>query len=767
MANYFKDIESTSFLLRGVGGKEKSLEIVLQKIGRATATATATASRSASLATLTFIGVPEQLLSTSYLRVRSQNPLSKIKLRIARDGTTPWEYLDVKTHGKYEGKLPAIFRSRHIGFRVEILATEHVAPGDIVSIFLEPSRIAAQAQKGEVKMNFPRLLMIDSTPLGHGSATGQLKKMFLEEWPEDSFLQIWGAGGKDASAHVLTIGQNFEDSKLHKLSTDEIVEKCVEFAPDVVYFRPVDSEMLFDLTHKILTKLDQPLVLHMMDDWLMRTKAEHPEKFAKFEHDFRRLVKRADTLLSIGAAMSAAYALRYGGEWIPLANGVDLASYPKKEARAYKQLTRQSPFVIRYMGGLAEDMGYASVKDIAQAVAQLQIEHPVRLEIFTMDWYRAKAEAELACFPGVTVSGLVSLDKYEKTLCEADALLIAYNFDEKSLAYVRYSLANKLPECFASGVPLLAYGPTEVATIEYLEDSQAAVVVSQRNPALLRNALEKLITQPSFCHRLGESARLYAEKNLAKQMVQKKFRETISVASSIRRNTAQRGIESSTGAVAEKFLGQNQSNEKKRIKTNYWVYASSAFNCISENMWRYTAMQTDKQELWLAIFDQVCLSGSCFKGYVRIKASCTVTLRVTLGRHGNSVYEGDMQEVVLEAGIERSIDFRTIFANEHQALKLQVEVKQLLESSVDLSIAGVQIRESISSLFQRLSNTERNLQAANRMFREKDYATSIAINAELYTRRPLKMYTENALRAAKQMGFVNLENMEEILRVLD
>src|SRR3546814_6672763 len=37
----------------------------------------------------------------------------------------------------------------------------------------------------------PRLLMVDSTPLGHVSATGQLKKTFLEGWPDASFLQVW------------------------------------------------------------------------------------------------------------------------------------------------------------------------------------------------------------------------------------------------------------------------------------------------------------------------------------------------------------------------------------------------------------------------------------------------------------------------------------------------------------------------------------------------------------------------------------------------
>src|SRR3546814_20135364 len=46
-----------------------------------------------------------------------------------------------------------------------------------------------QAPSGEIvplresrEQGLPRLLMVDSTPLGHVSATGQLKKPFLESW---------------------------------------------------------------------------------------------------------------------------------------------------------------------------------------------------------------------------------------------------------------------------------------------------------------------------------------------------------------------------------------------------------------------------------------------------------------------------------------------------------------------------------------------------------------------------------------------------------
>src|SRR3546814_9457159 len=89
--------------------------------------------------------------------------------------------------------------------------------------------------------------------------------------------------------------------------------------------------------------------------------------------------------------MSAAYHERYGGNWLPLANGSDPSRFPPQRAVARGP---DEPFVIRYMGALADDMTYASVCDVAHAVAGLAERHPVQLQIHTMDWCREKRSEE-------------------------------------------------------------------------------------------------------------------------------------------------------------------------------------------------------------------------------------------------------------------------------------------------------------------------------------------------------------------------------------
>jgi len=378
------------------------------------------------------------------------------------------------------------------------------------------------------KNSYPKLLMLDSTPVGHISATGQIKQTFLGDWPASNFLQIWETGGAKSTLRSFKLGQSIEQSRATEISVDKAIELCRVFQPDVIYFRPVDSEVLFAAAEQIVSAINKPLVIHMMDDWPERLHAIDSVKFLKLDAALRRLLSLASKRLSICQAMSDVYQIRYGGEWIPLANGVELAEFPEKDWSKRLPVSQKFPFLIRYMGALADDMTYSSVCDIAAAVSVLQATTPVRFEIYTMEWCCSKAEKDIGTLPGVSVFSLVEDELYKQSLCEADALVIAYNFDPKSTSYIGLSLANKMPECLASGSPLIAYGPMDVATIRYLKDTSCAQVVDIRDQEVLISAIKALVEDTNFCQRLGERARVHVAEKLSKRLVQKKFKDYLS-----------------------------------------------------------------------------------------------------------------------------------------------------------------------------------------------------------------------------------------------
>lgn len=376
-----------------------------------------------------------------------------------------------------------------------------------------------------MNVSHPRLLMIAGTPVGHNSATGRLKETLIAGWPSDAFLQLWHHDGTDQALHAFRLGDDVVESRSRQLDISQAVKIADDFAPDAVYVNPVASMLQLEFVETLLKRKSVPIVVHMMDDWPERLRLADPAGFANLDPLLRRVIRRATTCLSICDSMSRAYGNRYGREWLPLANGVDISRFPAQTPRC--NFSKEAPFVVRYMGALADDMTFASVSDIAHAVASLQSRHPLRFEIHTMEWCRAKAERAFSDLPGVVVHGLVESQDYERTLCQADALVIAYNFDETSVRYTRYSLANKMPECLASGTPIIAYGPEEVATIAYLRQSSLAEVVCEREPTRLRDAILRFVNDSGYCEAMGKKARQFAASQLTSAAAQQRFLEIL------------------------------------------------------------------------------------------------------------------------------------------------------------------------------------------------------------------------------------------------
>ena len=213
--------------------------------------------------------------------------------------------------------------------------------------------------------------------------------------------------------------------------------------------------------------------------------------------------------------MSNEYAGRYGREFIAIANG----------AKATRQKTTNQPrppFRVLYSGAMAEDMNLHSIRDVARTVAELSSEFPTKFEIRTMPWFK-RAARPLSDFKAVYARNLALRWTYRRSLRYADCLLIAYNFDAKSIRYTRLSMANKLPESLASGSPILGYGPSEVATIAKLEELNAALVVNKRDTELLRSALVDIMRDVELRTRITGAALHAASSHFDPADIRKKF----------------------------------------------------------------------------------------------------------------------------------------------------------------------------------------------------------------------------------------------------
>jgi FkbM family methyltransferase len=364
-----------------------------------------------------------------------------------------------------------------------------------------PAPVRRPAPPPAKAASLPRVLVFDLTCIGDGTATGEVKRAIFGSWPAERYMQVYNAGG---NALGVKTGED-EPELMPGADPDALQAKVRSFRPDLILYRPVpDAPLLHQAAMQtILGHEDIPLATWIMDDWPARLEAASPKRFAAFDADWRALLARSSLRLSISRKMSETMQARYGFAFIPFANGVDPREWPAGPARS------EGPFTLRYAGALADDMTARSVLRVAQAVERLaEAGRPVRMEIQTKPYWRDQQAAHYSDLRNTQFhTDLLSADEYRAWLSGADAVLIAYNFDEESLRYIGASLANKLPECLASGAPLIAHGPREAATIAYLQHLDCARLVTAPDADAVADAIAGLMDSPEDAKALAARAR--------------------------------------------------------------------------------------------------------------------------------------------------------------------------------------------------------------------------------------------------------------------
>ncbi|MHB8972339.1 MAG: glycosyltransferase family protein [Pirellulaceae bacterium] len=118
----------------------------------------------------------------------------------------------------------------------------------------------------------------------------------------------------------------------------------------------------------------------------------------------------------------------------------------------------------------------------------------------------------------------LSQDQVASTMRAADVLVHVESFEPTARRYTRLSLSTKVPQYMASGRPILVYGPMEVASCRYIQESNCGCVVGLEDEIALLASLRNLTADAMLRARLGRRAWDVARKHHAKEVVREQFR---------------------------------------------------------------------------------------------------------------------------------------------------------------------------------------------------------------------------------------------------
>lgn len=278
-------------------------------------------------------------------------------------------------------------------------------------------------------------------------------------------------------------------------------------APQVLFVAPGGAKLLYDLALRIAQDRRIPVVTYLCDEFYfqdMPTGGLEKLRLRLLQRKMKALMASSAQLVTISHKLEAAYAARFS---LPVCTVMTGAGIPA--AKQPHEVV--SPVNISYFGNIRCNR-YLSLSHIGRELDAVNEEMGTDygLKIYTAEQDKGILAA-LQQHKSIQLCGFLQGDAFVQALQSAQLLLHVEAFDEESRKRVKHSISTKIADSLASGVPLLAFGPEEVASMEYLREQNCAMCAT--SPEELRETLLSAFTDAELREAVArnglDTARIY------------------------------------------------------------------------------------------------------------------------------------------------------------------------------------------------------------------------------------------------------------------
>lgn len=352
-----------------------------------------------------------------------------------------------------------------------------------------------------------------------------------------------GAGGRKSGFRRKIVNQVFYPTLewiglFHNSVKVDLSEGFVkwidEFKPDVIYLQ-VSTYDAIVFAHKLLDYLHKPAIVHIMDDWPSTISQKGPFKDywkKRIDREFRRLLDRTDTFLSISDAMSFEFKSRYNKEFIAFHNPIDVPFWSDKSRNSYAITADHVKVLFSGRIGIGIE---ESLVDLARAVEDL-CNSGMKIKLYIQSTSDiGKLSERVAGFKSVIFNPVADYAELPGIFSGADILAITNDFDNRSINYLKYSMPTKASEYMISGTPVLVYSHSDTAVTKFFTYHRCGYCVNTPDITILKSSLRLLIKDEKLRSEIGMNAVRIARELFDASTVRTKFQNIIS-------NTARRSI---------------------------------------------------------------------------------------------------------------------------------------------------------------------------------------------------------------------------------
>lgn len=280
------------------------------------------------------------------------------------------------------------------------------------------------------------------------------------------------------------------------LNNKKLLNWVKEFNPDIIVFQTSNFHILYDLVIELKRITKSKLIIETTDDYVTPHKTLsiiNKYKYRKMEKTYAKIVKESEYVLVIGDKMKKEYENRFGGKYIVAMNSIS-ADKPKKENED------DSTFVLTYAGNLGLNR-WKVLYNLGRTVDKLQAKYQnkkIELKICSLMEPNYRVMKKFNKVKSIKYLGALKTKELTKLKENSNLLVHVESFDKKSINITRLSVSTKIPEYMVSGRCILAIGPPNVASIQYIADNKIGAVLTDKDFDKWEDVIKGLINDKSM-----------------------------------------------------------------------------------------------------------------------------------------------------------------------------------------------------------------------------------------------------------------------------
>ncbi len=291
--------------------------------------------------------------------------------------------------------------------------------------------------------------------------------------------------------------------RLGKWKTRELMEWVRKFDPNVIFLAAGDYAFPYRIAICLSDRLHIPIVMWCADDFYIEPLNNgsflRRIQCRKLVDLARKAIHQAGTIVTISDMMQRDYA--------------QLFEIPTKTVRIsstinHYSLPAESRSGVVYVGNLGINR-IAPLVELGRALKETAITGFETIDVYSGERNPSILQ-QINKENGLDYRGCISEQEVERLLGASKFIIFAEAFDNNSVCRTKYSLSTKIAESLRSGACIIAYGPLEIASIDYLRQYHAAYILKEARE--LPDAIRHLSAEPDEYSRYTQCAQALAER---------------------------------------------------------------------------------------------------------------------------------------------------------------------------------------------------------------------------------------------------------------